>query len=79
MLKKPASFVLASLRPFNVPQGHASGSSLAAALLDGLFEHPGAQLVKCGDGKKRQATAFVIVEKSKPIGFGVVDSHTLHP
>ena len=40
MLKNPASFVLASLRGSNVPQGYASASSLAAALLDGLFEHP---------------------------------------
>src|SRR5437867_1766510 len=62
MLKKSASFVLASFRPPTGtrpphhstartdlvllirrtvrPRGYASGSSLAAALLDGLFEHP---------------------------------------
>ena len=40
MLKKSASFVLASFRPSTYPRGYASGSSLAAALLDGLFEHP---------------------------------------
>jgi hypothetical protein len=40
MLKKPASGVLASLRSSTYPRGYASGSSLAAALLDGLFEHP---------------------------------------
>jgi hypothetical protein len=62
MLKKPASFVLASfksstgtrpphhsvartnlvllIRRTVRPRGYASGPSLAAALLDGLFEHP---------------------------------------
>jgi hypothetical protein len=40
MLKKPASFVLASFRPSTVPRGYAFGSSRAAALLNGLFEHP---------------------------------------
>jgi len=40
MLKKPASGVLASLRPSTYPQGYAFGPSLAAALLDSLFEHP---------------------------------------
>jgi hypothetical protein len=40
MLKKAASFVLTSLRSSTYPRGYASGSSLAAALLDGLFEHP---------------------------------------
>jgi len=39
MLKKAASFVLASLRKLNVPQGYVSPSQLAAALLDTLFEH----------------------------------------
>jgi len=41
MLKKSASFVLASFRPSTYPRGYASGPSLAAALLDELFEHPG--------------------------------------
>jgi hypothetical protein len=41
MLKKSASFVLASFRPSSYPRGYASGSSLAAAMRDGLFEHPG--------------------------------------
>jgi len=40
MLKKSASSVLASLRPSNVPQRVRLGPSLAAALLDSLFEHP---------------------------------------
>jgi hypothetical protein len=40
MLKKPASIVLASFRSSAYPRGYASGPSLAAALLDGLFEHP---------------------------------------
>jgi hypothetical protein len=33
MLKKAASFVLASFRPSTYPRGYASGPSLAAALL----------------------------------------------
>ena len=40
MLKKSASSVLASFRPSTYPIGYASGPSLAAALLDSLFEHP---------------------------------------
>jgi hypothetical protein len=40
MLKKPASFVLASFRSSTYSRGYASGPSLAAALLDGIFEHP---------------------------------------
>jgi hypothetical protein len=40
MLKKPASGVLASFRSSTYPRGYASGPSLAAALLNGLFEHP---------------------------------------
>jgi hypothetical protein len=40
MLKKPVSIVLASLRSSTYPRGYASRSSLAAVLLDGLFEHP---------------------------------------
>jgi hypothetical protein len=40
MLKKSASGVLASFRSSTYPRGYASGSSLAAALLDGLFEYP---------------------------------------
>ena len=39
MLKKSASGVLALLRPSTYPIGYAAGSSLAAALLDDLFEH----------------------------------------
>jgi hypothetical protein len=39
MLKKPASGVLASFRSSTYPRGYASESSLAAALLDELFEH----------------------------------------
>jgi hypothetical protein len=40
MLKQSASRVLASFRPSTYPRGYASGPSLAAALLDSLFEHP---------------------------------------
>jgi hypothetical protein len=40
MVKKSASFVLASLRRLNVPQGYASPPRLAAAALDDLFDHP---------------------------------------
>jgi hypothetical protein len=40
MLKKTASIVLASLQILNVPQRVRLRSSLAAALLNGLFEHP---------------------------------------
>jgi len=40
MLKKSASGVLASFRPSACPRGYALGPSLAAALRDGLFEHP---------------------------------------
>jgi type II secretory pathway pseudopilin PulG len=46
MLKKSASFVLASFRSSTYPRGYASGSSLAAALLNGLFEPPAG--VICG-------------------------------
>jgi hypothetical protein len=40
MLKQAASSVLASFRPSTYPRGYAFGPSLAAALLDGLFERP---------------------------------------
>ncbi len=40
MLKMTASFVLTSFRPSTYPRGYASGPSLAAAALDGHFEHP---------------------------------------
>jgi hypothetical protein len=40
MLKKSASFVLASLRDSTYRKGTRLASSLAAAALDGLFEHP---------------------------------------
>ncbi len=36
MLKNSASFA----RKLNVPQGYASPSRIAAASLDGLFDHP---------------------------------------
>ena len=39
MLKDPASFVLASFRPSTYPMVRL-GLSLAATLLNGLFEHP---------------------------------------
>jgi len=40
MLKKSASFVLASLRGLPIPNRVRIASSLAAALLGSLFEHP---------------------------------------
>ena len=40
MLKKAASFVLASLRGSTYRKEYAFASSLAAASLTGLFEHP---------------------------------------
>jgi hypothetical protein len=40
MLKKATSFVLASLNASTYRKGYASAFSLAAAALDGLFEHP---------------------------------------
>jgi hypothetical protein len=40
MLKKAASFVLASLRGSTYRHRVRFASSLAAALLDGLFDHP---------------------------------------
>lgn len=40
MLKKAASFVLASLRGSTYGPKYASASALAAASLGGLFEHP---------------------------------------
>jgi hypothetical protein len=40
MLKKSASFGLASLRSSSVRHKVRLASSLAAAALDGLFEHP---------------------------------------
>jgi hypothetical protein len=44
MLKKPASGVLASFRG-STYQGVRLASSLAATLLDGLFEHPARKLL----------------------------------
>ena len=41
VLKKAASFVLASLRASTYQELCASTSSFAAALLSALFEHPG--------------------------------------
>jgi hypothetical protein len=40
MLKNPASCVLASLQVSTYRRDVRFGLSLAAALLDGLFEHP---------------------------------------
>jgi hypothetical protein len=40
MLKKSASFVLASSKSSTYPRGYASGFDSPAALLNGLFEHP---------------------------------------
>jgi hypothetical protein len=52
MLKKSASFVLASLRSSTYGTEYAS-SSLAAAALDGLFEHP----VGCLGGIRDRSSA----------------------
>jgi hypothetical protein len=41
MLKKPASFVLVSSKSSTYPRGYASGFDSPAALLNGLFQHPG--------------------------------------
>jgi len=41
MLKNPASGVLNSSKSSTYPRGYASGFDSPAALLDGLFEHPG--------------------------------------
>jgi hypothetical protein len=40
MLKKSSSFVLAPLRGSTYGKKYACASSLAAASLEGLFEHP---------------------------------------
>jgi len=40
MLKKPTSVVLAAIQTSTYPTNVRFGLSLAAALLDGLFEHP---------------------------------------
>jgi hypothetical protein len=40
MLKKSASFVLASLKPSTYSKAYAFRLSLTAALLDELFDHP---------------------------------------
>jgi hypothetical protein len=45
MLKKPASGVLASFRSSTYLRGYAFGPSLAAALLEELFEHPAGSTV----------------------------------
>jgi hypothetical protein len=50
MLKQPASIVLTSFRSSTYPRGYASGPSLAAALLDGLFEHPSTTLARSSHG-----------------------------
>ncbi len=47
MLKQAASGVLAARRGLHVPQRYAEPSALAAALLDGLFEHPLGQSARC--------------------------------
>ncbi len=41
MLKKSASIVLGSSKSSTYPRGYASGFDSPAALLNGLFEHPG--------------------------------------
>jgi hypothetical protein len=45
MLKKSASGVLASLRGSTYREEYRFASSLAAALLDGFFEHPDAHFL----------------------------------
>jgi len=41
MLKKSASIVIGSSKCSTYPRGYASGFDSPAALLNGLFEHPG--------------------------------------
>jgi hypothetical protein len=48
-LKKSASFVLASLRGSTYGNEYAFASSLAAAALDGLFDHPESDSVPVRD------------------------------
>ena len=60
MLKKVASVVLASFRPSTYPRGYASGSSLAAALLDGLFEHPAKVFSSCPNAKREHLETGIL-------------------
>ena len=57
MLKQPASGVLTSFKSSTYPRGYASGSSLAAALLDGLFEHPAGCTLCIPDMQTSEITA----------------------
>ena len=61
MLKKPVSIVLASFRPSTYPRGYVYGPSLAAALLDGLFEHPAGKAAGLGSGQ----VPFLLAERAR--------------
>ena len=58
MLKKSASFVLASLRD-STYRSVRLASSLAAALLDGLFEHPASAFSSCPRRASRRNSAVL--------------------
>jgi hypothetical protein len=59
MLKKVSSVVLASLRGSTYGAEYAFASSLVAALLESLFEHPVRQL----DAFAHRASARVLLDK----------------
>ena len=73
VLKQSASFVLTSLRSSTYPRGYASGSSLAAVLLDGLFELPVSAVCEYG---RSSLTHLFVPEHSQrslaenPVGAG---------
>jgi len=64
MLKTSASGVLASFRPSTYPRGYASGPSLAAALLDELFEHPAGLYLVAADVRVFNSNLAVRVPES---------------
>jgi hypothetical protein len=47
MVKKPVSIVLTSKASSTYTRGYACGASSAAALLNGLFEHPAELVLFC--------------------------------
>ncbi len=68
MLKKSASGVLASRSASTYAREYASASSLAAALLDGLFEHP----VCAGSHADRQALEILLCRNSFVTAYEVI-------
>jgi hypothetical protein len=67
MLKKPASIVLASLRS-STYRSVRLASSLAAALLDGFFEHPAGLLSCCAAHVRAKGYRFPPEKSSCPSG-----------